>query len=65
MSRNSYQVLGENLSSPVDFVVCWTENGGLIGGTAQAIRIAYANKIPVFNLYNKDSIERLFTYCSI
>lgn len=27
MSRNSYQVLGEDLFTPVKFVLCWTEDG--------------------------------------
>lgn len=27
MGRNCYQVLGRGLSSPVDFVLCWTPDG--------------------------------------
>jgi hypothetical protein len=34
MSRNSYQVLGPDLKSPVDFVLCWTKDGKASGGTA-------------------------------
>jgi hypothetical protein len=52
MSRNSYQVLGSDLKSPVDFVLCWTKDGKASGGTGQAIRIATHYKIPVFNLKN-------------
>jgi hypothetical protein len=52
MSRNSYQVLGPDLKSPVDFVLCWTKDGKASGGTGQAIRIAKAHNIPVFNLKN-------------
>ncbi|GAG46694.1 unnamed protein product, partial [marine sediment metagenome] len=35
---------------PVDFIICWTPGGREVGGTAQAIRIAKANHIKVFNL---------------
>jgi hypothetical protein len=52
MSRNSYQVLGKDLNTPVEFVLCWTKEGKLKGGTAQAIRIALDRKIPVFNFYH-------------
>lgn len=54
MVRNSYQVLGYDLNSPVDFVVCWTKDGKASGGTGQAIRIARAYKIPVINLKTRD-----------
>ena len=48
-ARNSHQVLGWDLVSPSDFVICWTENGKGKGGTGQAIRIANSHKIPVFD----------------
>jgi cytochrome c peroxidase len=35
-SRNVYQVLGEDLSSPSDIVICWTEEGKVVGGTGLA-----------------------------
>ena len=59
MSRNSYQVLGPNLESPVDFVLCWTKDGKMIGGTSFAMRIAKSKNIPVFNLAIRED-ERLF-----
>lgn len=52
MSRNSYQVLGPDLKSPVEFVLCWTKDGKASGGTGQAIRIANDCNIPVFNFYH-------------
>lgn len=52
MSRNSYQVLGEDLKTPVEFVLCWTRDGKLKGGTAQALRIAKDRNIPIFNLFH-------------
>lgn len=57
-TRNVYQVLGFDLQTPVDFVVCWTEDGKIAGGTATAIRLAKRNNIPVYNMavYNKEDI---------
>jgi len=52
MSRNSYQVLGKDLSTPVEFVLCWTKDGKVSGGTGQALRIADDHNIPIFNLYD-------------
>ena len=49
-ARNCYQVLGIDLKTPVDFIICWTPNGEDIGGTAQALRIARANNIKIYNL---------------
>lgn len=49
-ARNSFQVLGPELNDPVDMVVCWTEDGAMSGGTAQALRIATQREIPIFNL---------------
>lgn len=51
-ARNSHIILGENLDSPVKFVLCWTPGGKLIGGTAQGIRMAHYYKIPVYNLFD-------------
>lgn len=52
MSRNSYQVLGRDLNTPVEFVLCWTREGKLKGGTAQALRIAKDKGIRIFNFYH-------------
>jgi hypothetical protein len=52
MSRNSYQVLGKDLDTPVEFVLCWTKDGKASGGTGQALRIAKDRRIPIFNFYN-------------
>ena len=49
-SRNCHQILGYDLQSPVDAVICWTPDGKIQGGTATAIRIAMKCDIPVFNL---------------
>lgn len=50
IARNGYQILGLDLKSPVDFVVCWTPKGKGGGGTGQAIRIAQGYNIPVYDL---------------
>lgn len=49
MARNAYQVLGDDLKTNTNFILCWTPNGDIRGGTAQAIRIAKLYRIPVFN----------------
>lgn len=59
MTRNTFQILGSDLNSPVSFVVCWTKGGTINGGTGQAMRIAKDLKIPIFNLYNKDSLYKI------
>lgn len=59
MARNSCQILGLDLKTPVDFVVCWTKSGKLIGGTAQAMKIAIHYNIPIFNLWFPDEPQRL------
>ena len=57
-SRNCHQILGYDLKSPVDAVVCWTPNGNVQGGTSTSIRIAMKHNIPVFNLgrFDKDVV---------
>ncbi len=59
MSRNCYQILGQDLKTPVEFVICWTKDGRASGGTGQALRIAEDLKIPVYNLYWQDDLLRL------
>jgi len=59
-ARNCQQVYGENLESPVDFVLFWApeENGVIKGGTATAVFLAREMKIPSFNLQDKATRER-------
>ena len=67
MIRNGYQILGRNLDTPVDFVVCYTSDGCesaltrtiLTGGTGQAISIAYNYNVPIFNIFNPESAYKL------
>jgi hypothetical protein len=53
-SRNVHQILGRNLDDPVEMVICWTKGGKMVGGTAQALRIAKEYKIKIYNLANQD-----------
>ena len=60
MSRNSNQIFGDTGLGPrTQFIVCWTPNGAITGGTGQALRIASSYHIPVFNFGNMtpDKIE--------
>lgn len=66
-ARNSHQVLGADLRTPVDFVVAWTADGAECeadrsretGGTGQAIALADRWRIPVFNLARADALDRI------
>lgn len=51
-TRNVFQVLGESLSEPSAFLVCWTPNGEIVGGTATAIMLARRYHVPVYNIGN-------------
>lgn len=56
-ARNSHQVLGWDLKSPTDFILCWTKNGEMVGGTSQALRIAEDYNIPIFNFGKYKTVE--------
>ena len=66
-SRNAHQILGQNLDTPVKFVICWTPDGcfnqatrkSSTGGTGMAIAIADHYNIPVFNLMRAEHYDRL------
>jgi len=49
-ARNAFQVLGPDLETLSEVVICWTKGGRPVGGTATAIRIANEHEIPVWNL---------------
>lgn len=60
--RNCMQVLGINLDTPTNFIVCWTKDGKATGGTATAIKLAELYNIKVYNLYNRDILNRITNY---
>lgn len=49
-ARNCHQVLGKDLATPSEFIMCWTKGALGGGGTGQAIRIAKAHNVPVYDL---------------
>ena len=62
MARNTNQVFGKDLDTPVDFVLAWTPDGVedyrfrtvKSGGTGQAIDMASRKGIPVINMANSN-----------
>lgn len=72
MARNVHQILGSDLQTPVEFVVCYTPDGctsierytSKTGGTGLAIALASVNNIPVFNLRNTNAIHQLVDFVS-
>jgi hypothetical protein len=66
-ARNCYQVLGDDLQSPADFVLCWTKDGCTgsanrksdTGGTATAIILAEKFNVPVINMKNANWVSEL------
>lgn len=65
--RNIAQIMGFSEKKYVDFVVCYTNDGAETtkectentGGTAVGIKCACLLEIPVFNIKNASSVERL------
>jgi hypothetical protein len=58
-TRNVLQILGRDLNTPSEFVICWTKDGKATGGTGQAMRIAKSKGIPIYNLKNNDDRDSL------
>jgi hypothetical protein len=61
-TRNIYQILGQDLNTPVKCVVCWTKDGKSSGGTGQALRLAEYLEIPIFNLHDPSQRDKLADY---
>lgn len=57
--RNAMIVLGQNLDTPADMVICWTADGKASGGSGQTLRIAASRGIPVFNLFFDKQLDLL------
>jgi hypothetical protein len=50
-----FQVLGENLKGPSDFLIFWAQidrNGNIEGGTRTAVALAQEHSIARYNLAN-------------
>jgi hypothetical protein len=63
-ARNVHQIIGPNvaLPTPVEFVICWTLDAAVVGGTATAIRLAEERNIPVWNLADEDTYDMAFEW---
>jgi len=61
-ARNSHQILGKDLNTPSNFVICYTKEGKGGGGTGQALRIAKYYNIPIFDagLYTESDLLKEF-----
>lgn len=67
ISRAVYAIIGKDLRSPAQFVVCWSADGAESAGEKTAktgfmgmpIALASNLKMPVFNLQKPDAMERL------
>jgi len=66
-ARNVHQVLGWEMkeSGYSEFLICWTPNGELKGGTATAIRLAMDHDIPVYNLALEEDVESVLNMTGI
>jgi hypothetical protein len=70
-ARDVHQVLGGDLASPADLVLCWTQDGSVdgtgpsVGGTGQALRIAAHHGIAVLNLSRPDHVRQVSRYANL
>lgn len=56
MGRNAMIIMGEDLKTPVEFVLCYCVDEEK-GGTSFGIKIARYYKIPVYNLANDNGLD--------
>ena len=71
--RESHRILGADLRTPADFLVCWTPDGAEreaeigreTGEAALAMALADRWSIPVFNLARADALERLAAWLGV
>lgn len=61
-ARNTYQILGQDLNTPVNVVICWTEGGRGEGGTGQALRLAKMLNIPIMDFGNYKTTEEYWRF---
>ena len=63
MARNTNQVFGDNLDTPVDFVLFWAEETSnplrCKGGTGQAVEMARRKGIPTINMINPNWRQKI------
>ena len=69
-TRNIYQLLGQNLTTPSRFVLCYTQptsKGSVTvkGGTGTAVKLGLDNGVEIINLYYKENVERIKTWLKL
>lgn len=69
-ARNVFQVLGEDINTPSDFLVCYArpvdeERTMVKGGTNTTYQIARDWNIPIFNLFYRDDYVALCQYLNV
>lgn len=70
IARNMHQVMGYDMKTPTEFVICWTPDGAethvqyskRTGGTGTAIALASLAGIPVFNINRPGRLEDAMEY---
>lgn len=64
IARNMQQVLGKDGNEWVNFIICWTKNAQLVGGTRYALMCALdpIHSIPIYNLAREDHYNRLLNF---
>jgi hypothetical protein len=64
MARNYRQVIGRQEPN-CEFVLCYTFDGKIQGGTGQAMRIANHHKIPIINMFEFDTAKKVIDHLNI
>lgn len=59
MARNVQEVLGRTLRDPVRFLIAYTDNGQVVGGTGLALKIAQHYGINIHNLGDESVLDRI------
>jgi len=66
-TRNVFQVIGDDLHSPSNFLICWARPKNkrkpfVHGGTATAVKLAYLRDIEIYNLYHPQVFNRFVDF---
>lgn len=56
-ARNVHQVLGIDCTTPSEALICWTEGGKEVGGTATAMKVAKRYNVKIYNLADQKTYE--------
>ena len=63
-SRNVHQVFGWDINPKTysKYIICWTPNAKMVGGTATAMKLAKNAGIKIFNLADKTQLNKILKY---